>query len=443
MWSPNARTTCRALAASLALAAAPSAHGAEAVPPAPGLPARLTLAEALRLFRERGLDLLIAEAAVASAEAEVRSAGAVPNPVLSGSLGRSWSCGPRGCPGPAWGAGLSDQAALSDVLFGKRGLRLEVASAARDAARLSRADAERTLAFQVKQQFLAALMGRRSLEYAREAQAATREMLQLSQVRFRAGAVSEADVTRFEVLALEAEQGVDQALQARRQAEVGLAFLLGVRDAVPEFEAEGPELLHAASPPGVAASTAEGLLAEAHRHRPDLGAAALQEQRAAAAVALAERQRLPEVALSLQYAQQGSGPTAATPPTGTVGLSLPLPVLYQQQGEIARAEADRRAQAATHARVEAQVVADVEGAHAAFTAARRRVERMESRLLARALLARDLVRIQYQKGAASLLDFLDAERTYIAVQVEYLDDLSTYWTAVFQLEEAVGMDLRP
>jgi outer membrane protein, heavy metal efflux system len=439
----RALTTRHGVAILLVLAGAPMARGAEVPPPEPALPARLALGEALRIFKERGLDLLIAEAAVAGAEADVRSAGAVQNPLLSGSLGKSWSCGPGGCPGPAWGAGLSDQATVSDVLFGKRGLRVDVASAALAAARLSRADAERTLAFQVKQQFLAVLVGRRALDYAREAQVATREMLQLSQARFRSGAVSEADVARFEVQALEAEQGVDQALQALRQAKVGLAFLLGARAAVPEFEAEGSELLHAAVPAKLAAATPESLLAEARRLRPDLGAAAQQEERAAAAAALARRQRVPEVTLSLQYAQQGSGPTAVTPPTGTVGLSLPLPVLYQQQGEVARAEADQRAQAATRAKVEAQVLSDVEGAHAAWAAARRRAERMESRLLDRARLARDLVRIQYQKGAASLLDYLDAERTHIAVQVEYLDDLSTYWTAVFQLEEAVGADLRP
>ena len=45
-----------------------------------------------------------------------------------------------------------------------------------------------------------------------------------------------------------------------------------------------------------------------------------------------------------------------------------------------------------------------------------------------------------QKGAASLTDYLDALRTYITTNVEYFSNLSKYWTAVFQLEEAVGME---
>ena len=54
---------------------------------------------------------------------------------------------------------------------------------------------------------------------------------------------------------------------------------------------------------------------------------------------------------------------------------------------------------------------------------------------------RDLVEVQYQKGAASLLEYLDAERTYIGTMVEYLNDLASYWVSVFQLEQAVGVEL--
>ncbi len=424
-----------------ALAFAWGGARAAEVPAPPELPAVLRLADALRLFRQTGLDLLIAEATVAGAEADVRSAGALPNPAVSGNLGRSWNCGPAGCAGPAWGAGISDQAALSDALTGKRGLRREVAEAALGAARKSREDAERTLALQVKTQFLSLVVAQRALEYAREAASATREMLALMQVRLAAGAVSEADVARTEVLALEAERGVDAGQQSVGQARAGLAFLLGARGLVAEFQAVEPALLGGAVPAALAEATPESLLGLAREHRPDLAAAALQERRAAAAESLARRQLVPDLTLSLSYAQQGSGPSAVTPPTGTIGISFPLPVLYQQQGEIAKARADRRLQAASRARLEAQVGSDVQVAWAAFVASRRMVQRMETRHLDRARVARDLVRVQYQKGAASLLDFLDAERTYVATQVEYLDDLSSCWTAVFQIEAAVGTEL--
>jgi hypothetical protein len=61
------------------------------------MPSLLTMDEALRLFRERGFDLLIAEAQAAAAEGDVTSAGAVPNPQVSGSVGHSFNYDPGAC----------------------------------------------------------------------------------------------------------------------------------------------------------------------------------------------------------------------------------------------------------------------------------------------------------------------------------------------------------
>ena len=85
---------------------------------------------------------------------------------------------------------------------------------------------------------------------------------------------------------------------------------------------------------------------------------------------------------------------------------------------------------------------DVAAGYSGYLVSRKLVQRMESGgLLQSARTARDITRLQFEKGAASLTDFLDAQRTYIATNVEYFGDLTTYWTAVFQLEQAVGMEL--
>jgi cobalt-zinc-cadmium efflux system outer membrane protein len=63
-------------------------------------------------------------------------------------------------------------------------------------------------------------------------------------------------------------------------------------------------------------------------------------------------------------------------------------------------------------------------------------------MLESAKAALEITRLQYEKGAATLSDFLLALQTYIATKVEYLGDLTNYWTAVFQLEQAIGTNLR-
>ncbi len=91
---------------------------------------------------------------------------------------------------------------------------------------------------------------------------------------------------------------------------------------------------------------------------------------------------------------------------------------------------------------------DVSTAFASFTASRNMVVRMEGPrregggLLQSARGAFEIVGTQYEKGAASLTDYLDALRTYIATQNEYFGDLASYWTSVYQLEAALGKDLQ-
>ncbi len=437
---------CLCLPLLLGATAAVAAEPAPPVPEPPTLPSVLTLAEATALFRRDGLDVLVAEAAVQSAEGDLGVAGAVPNPSLSGTFGKSWVC-TDGCnfiPPAAFSVGLGDQNAIEDSLSGKRGLRLDVARAALKAAHLGRADAERTGVALVKQQFVQTLIAQQSLLTAQETAGDSAKLRELMNVRYRSGAVSEADVARVETDALQAQQVVATAQLQLRTAKLGLAFLLGVRSAVPDFRVEAPELMVPVEPPGLSGATAETLLAQALEARPDLQATKAQMERADASVHLAYRLVFPDIALSVNYAQQGTGPTAITPPTVTFGLSLPLPIFYQQQGEIRRAEADARTQLLARAKAQAQVVSDVEAAFAGYRIALERSQRMvgASGILARARRARDLVEIQYQKGAASLLELLDAQRTFRAIALEAQSNLGDYWTSVFRLEQAVGRTLQ-
>jgi cobalt-zinc-cadmium efflux system outer membrane protein len=437
----------------LALIAAASSASA-APPPVPNIPSRLTLEDALRIFRAHGLDLVIAEAAVAGAEADVRTAGAIPNPTVGVSYSHTFtyrandpSCsdGSVNCTPDGFGLNASENAAIMDSVSGKRLLRLKVARTALAAAKQTRLDAQRNLEFQVKQQYTQAVLAKDQLDFATEVQKKATQVFELNQVRYRSGAISEADVAKVEAAKLEADQAVASARLALLTAKAGLAFLLGVRGGWPAFEVD-PDLPKYAVPTRLMAPTADALLELAVEHRPDLRGQRLQRDRAQASISLARRLRVPDIALGLAYQQTGTGGAGTnaplTPPTLTVGLTIPLPVLYQQQGEIRRAEVDYMVQDAQRNKLEAQLVNDVSSALAAFTTSRELVERMQARLLDRVARARDLVGIQYQKGAASLLEFLDAERTYIATNQEYLQDLANYWIALYEVEQAIGMDLR-
>ncbi len=429
---------------------------AQRVPPAVELPQQLSLDQALQILRTQGLDLLIAEAAVHSAEGDVGIAGAVPNPALTLGYGRvlpgsynpnnTQSCfdnngNSLGCSADSYTAGISDQAAIEDTLSGKRGLRLKVARAALAAAKMSRTDALRSLEFQAKSAYVSMVQAQRAFAFAKDVQATNQKTLELFQTRLRSGAINEGDLARIETQKLEADQAVDQADQTVRQARVALAFLLGVRGPVPDFGVDNKALDYAVRA-DLASPESDRLLRIAFDHRPDLIALGYQRASAEAAIALAKRQRFPDITLSAQYAQTGTGQAAVQPPTLSFSLSAPIPVFYQQQGEIRKAEANYDTQSLQQAKTTAQVVNDVETAFAAYETTRGMVERMEKSLKPSAERAFQITRLQYDKGAATLMDLLDAQRTYIATNVEYLQDLTNYWTAVYQLEQAVGTELR-
>ena len=390
------------------------------------------MAEALRLFEARSLDLAVADAQVRGARADRRAAGAVANPLISGALSHApgYDPGCAGCAATGFSAGVTDPSAVSDLLSGKRGLRVDAADAALAAAHGSRDDVRRTLRQQLRQAMLDGALAEAQAGVARDLAGSAEHTRALNETRYRAGAISEAELSRAEVAALGAQQAVDLALQAVLSARLQIAFLLG--SAEPDFTVDAG-LLAEDLPAASAASLGEALGA-----RPDVAAATREVERAEAQAALARRQRIPDVSLSVQYQQQGSGPNAIQPPTWTFGAQLPLPIFDQQQGPIARADADVAGRRAALAKVRAQVALDVHAAEAALRTARALVERMQGRLMERATRAHDLSQVQYEKGAASLLELLDAQRTWAQTRNEYLKDLHDFWLASYQLDAALG-----
>ena len=434
-----------------------------AIPPPTEIPLALSLEEALQIFRRRGLDLLIADAATRNAEGLVKVAGAVPNPVATASVGNAFTyttsafsktdCRANGSECSPWiyNIGITDSAAIEDTLSGKRDLRLKVARNALAAAKLSRADAERTISFQVKAAYLQVAQAALTLKFAKDVAATQATTLKKAQDRYKGGAINEGDLQRIEVQKLEANQAVDTAEYTLQAARVALAFLLGVRGEVPQYDVD-TKVLDYSVPAALRDATGVGLLRTAFDHRPDLMGIGYLRQQAEAQVALVKRQKFPDITLGANYSWGGFGGLSTNGPVGpqvlTFSLSAPIPVFYGLEGEQRQAEALHATTSLQHAKATAQVVSDVSTGVAAFVAARKLVERMEGPrrdgggLLQSARGAFEIVATQYEKGGASLTDYLDALRTYIATRNEYLGDLANYWTAVYQVEAAIAKDLQ-
>jgi cobalt-zinc-cadmium efflux system outer membrane protein len=447
----------------LLLAVGAPAHAGIAVPPIVQLPQHLTLDDALRLFRTQGLDVLIAEANTENAEGQVLINGAIPNPQVSVSVGNAitysqtqfsfQSCLQAGAQCSPWtsSVGVSDSAAIEDTLSGKRDLRLRVARAALAAAKMSRKDAERTIAFQVKAAYAQLAAAQLALKFAKDTADTQVKTLQKFRDRYRLGNDSEMDLELIEVQKFGADQAVSQAKQAKRTAQASLALLLGARGLIPDFEVDDKELDFNV-PPGLQSASEADLLGIAWNHRPDLLALGYQKESAARQLSLVHRQRFPDITFGLNFAFGGFGGISTNGPVGPQVLSFtasaPIPVFYRLDGEERQAIAAYDTNSLQEAKATAQVADDVATAYSAFIANRDQLARMEGPrrddggILESARGAYVHAEQQYYGGSIAFIDFLNAFRTWIATKNEEFTDKVNYWTAIYQLEEAVAKDLR-
>ena len=414
------------------------------------VPARLSLVDAEQIFQTRGLDVLIAQYGAEGTEGDARAAGAHPNPgvdvgvLYSPTVKRDllYSGIQQSVPNSLWGLtlGVSDNSAIEDQLSGKRSLRIEAAAKALVAARLNVADVKRLGLGELRQAYVAAVMARLNVDAAKESFETYDNQLKLNQRRYDEGAISGLDLSRVTQAQLEAQQTLDQAESGRRQAMASLMFLLGVRSAQPDVTLTSS--IDYGPLPRLKDASLQWLNEQAVANRTDAKIAVANLERAEIQVRQARRARLPDLALSLGYSEQCSSGSCSSLPAFNAGVQGNVPIFYQQQGEIRRAESNAKIAARNLDKVKAELLSDVTRAFSAYVAAKSQVERMEGKLLAQAKTSRDLAQHMYQRGAASFIDFMDAQRAYVGSRLEYHQDLANYWNAVTQLEQATASAFR-
>ena len=386
----------------------------------------LSLDRALVLALQNNPSLRAQDLAVAAARAGETTARLRPNPVLSIET-----------------ADLTVMVTQLIELGGKRARRIESARLATDIATSDLADARRSLVLTVRSAFAAGLLAQSNLASARENALNFQRVEELNQLRFDAGEISRSDFLKVHLQALQFAGDVEDATVGVATAKSALRALIASPDFAQDFDLEA-----APAASGEAVPSLESLKTRALAARPDLKSAETAVQKAQAEWRLARAGGATDLSLAVGWQHTGPsfGPPwfepfySKAPVTNTLGfgLSVPLRIFDRNQGEIARTEveAERAAEAARSARN--QVASDVETSYAALKVSRERVELYESTYLAAAKESRDIAEFAYQKGGTSIVELLDAERTYRGILLAYAQARSSYLTAVFQLEAAVG-----
>jgi cobalt-zinc-cadmium efflux system outer membrane protein len=305
----------------------------------------------------------------------------------------------------------------------KRQRRLQAARDQTAVTRFQVTDAERTLAFNVGQQFVSVLLAESTLDFALQDLKSFQETVDISAAQVKAGQLREGDYLKISLQLLQFQMDVSAARLAKVQALVGLREFLGYNAVPANYDVIGDLAYEALK------GNEEDLQMKALRERPDYRAAELGVTAAQSQIRLAKANAKVDVTGTYDFTHVSGENTAS------LFASFPFD---RNQGEIARtnyalAQAQEQQQAASDT-----VLSDVSNAYEAVKSNDEVVQLYTSGYLKQAQDSRDISEYAYKRGAASLLDFLDAERTYRATQLAYRQSLASYMTALEQLKEAVG-----
>ncbi len=309
---------------------------------------------------------------------------------------------------------------------GKRTNRMLAAADATDVAARSVSDAERQLRLDTAQAFIDVLLAKSTLDLAQQNLASFSNVVDISRQRLAAGDLSQNDFYKVSLQRLQFEQDVSAADVQLVQARVQLRQLVGYETVTDDFDAVG-ELAYRPT-----TISLDELRATALASRPDLLAAQASVKLARDSVTLERSNAARDVTGEIEYDRDGSFNGVG------VGLSIDLPIHDRNQGNIAHAEVTARQADESLAAARVTVLADVDNAYATLQAYARIVSLFQSGYLDQAQQSLDISRYIYQRGAGSLLDLLDAERTYRSTQVAFRQALAAYMAALQQINFVVG-----
>jgi cobalt-zinc-cadmium efflux system outer membrane protein len=389
---------------------------------------RIDLDQAIRLALEHNHALKAAETQIQQSQAEEVTASLRPNPVLT------WDAlfVPFFSPdqlNKSYLNNITEFDAAVAYTFERGHKRQARIQAARDQTAQMRSlvsDNERTLTFDVAQQFIAVLLAKSTLDFAHQNLSSFQQTVDLSESRYKSGAISEGDLLKIKLQMLQFQTDVSSAQLALVQSLASLRELLGYDSVPADYDVIGQlayEPLH---------GNKEDLQLLALKQRPDYVAAEQGVTLAQSQFQLARANGKRDLTTSAGYTRLANANNAS------FIFNIEIPIFDRNQGEIARSRYAITQSQEAKAAAEESVMTDVETAYETVRTGQRVIQLYQSGYLKQSQDSRDISEYAYKRGAASLLDYLDAERSYRSTQLSFRQSLATYMLAMEQLREAVG-----
>jgi outer membrane protein, heavy metal efflux system len=334
-------------------------------------------------------------------------------------------------------AGTQFGAAFSylHVRQNKRELRLESAKKSTEVAVSAYSDQERNLIFNLRSAFVQTLQAKAVLQNARQNLEYWDHELDINRRRLSAGDLAQVDFDTLELQRVQFESDFETALVNLRSAKIQLLMLLNARTPIEQFDINDPFDFTDAL---MALDEFRGAALAA---RPDLKEAVQNVELAQVNHQLAVANGSTDPTFSVWFTHNPSFNNPFDNNTIGASVSIDLRIFDRNQGEKLRTEIDIRRNERLRDAAQAQVFNDVDSAYVTLVSALNLLRPYKAKYLKLATDTRDRKLISYQNGGASLLDYLDAEKSNRDVHLAYLNLIGSYLTAAAQINMAVGSEV--
>lgn len=317
----------------------------------------------------------------------------------------------------------------------KRELRRDQARESTAVAESTYLDQERNLVFNLRSAYVQTLQAKAVLQNARENLDYWDRELAVNRTRYAAGDMAQVDLSRLELQRVQFESDFEVAQGSLRTAKIQLLMLLNERTPVDQFDVTGtfdfnPEL-----------RPLEEFRNLALEARPDLKEATQNVELAKVTHRLAVANGSTDPTFSVWYS---NNPSFANPfADQTIGgsVSIPLRIFDRNQGEKAKTQVDIGRNERLRDASEAQVFNDVDSAYWTLVENVNLLKPYKAKYLPLATDVRDKMSFSYRNGGSSLLDYLDAEKSYRDTRLAYLNLIGAYLTSASQMNLAVGREV--
>ena len=317
-------------------------------------------------------------------------------------------------------------------LGNRKALRIEVAERTVSVSEARLTEVLRRQLFDLKKTYYESVLGRALLGIEQENRDNFEGLVQFNKARFEEGYIAEGDLLKVRLERIKFDFAVANAELAFRKTKIRLLELIGE----PDFErAAKVDVTSRLQMPTVDLNLVQ-LREAALANRREVKVAEAEVALAESVIKLERSRASGEVTPYVGYKRVGVDNTVLA------GVTVPLPFGNRNQSGIARAEAEQKLKETSLRFARNRALAEVEVAFLAYETAREQVRAYEAGLLRQADESREIQFGAYQEGAAELITLIEAQKTRTEIRANYYRAIFDYYTSIFQLELAIGSDIK-